>query len=225
MMLPVVSELSELYAATDAGATAALLAKLGVEKALGARLEETRAAVQVRGAEGGCTGATGGLKHTHRHTCTHTHTHTSACSLPSNHPPTHPPTHPSPSPSCPPPPPFPRLQSKLAASLKEYRLLHGAHMRNPGALLYPTSMRYLPALLLGLLKTTAFRWVGGWMGGQGRWSGGCWCTVKGAGTARLRGTPYVWGWGQACPALSTNKREVQAFCLQPCSSPAAVVRW
>jgi hypothetical protein len=37
-------------------------------------------------------------------------------------------------------------------------LLHGAHVRNPGALIYPSSLRYLPAYVLGLIKSTAFRW-------------------------------------------------------------------
>lgn len=43
-------------------------------------------------------------------------------------------------------------------TLKEYRLLHGAHVRNPGALVYPATLRYMPAYLLGLVKSTAFRW-------------------------------------------------------------------
>lgn len=49
------------------------------------------------------------------------------------------------------------LQSKLSLTLKEYRLLHGAHVRNPGALIYPSTLRYMPAFLLGLVKATAFR--------------------------------------------------------------------
>jgi hypothetical protein len=49
------------------------------------------------------------------------------------------------------------LQSKLSLSLKEYRLLHGAHVRNPGALIYPSTLKYLPAYVLGLIKTSAFR--------------------------------------------------------------------
>jgi hypothetical protein len=49
------------------------------------------------------------------------------------------------------------LQTKLSLTLKEYRLLHGAHVRNPGALIYPSTLRYMPAYLLGLLKSTAFR--------------------------------------------------------------------
>lgn len=48
MMLPVLSELSELYRAADGGATACLLAKLGVEKSLLAKLEDTRQALTVR---------------------------------------------------------------------------------------------------------------------------------------------------------------------------------
>ena len=46
LALPVVSDLADLYRAVDGGATAALLAKLAVEKAYGARLDETRAAIQ-----------------------------------------------------------------------------------------------------------------------------------------------------------------------------------
>lgn len=49
------------------------------------------------------------------------------------------------------------LQTKLSLTLKEYRLLHGAHVRNPGALIYPSTLRYMPAYLLGLVKSTAFR--------------------------------------------------------------------
>jgi protein transport protein SEC24 len=48
MALPVLSELSELYRASDGAATACLLAKLGVEKALLAKLEDTRQALTVR---------------------------------------------------------------------------------------------------------------------------------------------------------------------------------
>jgi hypothetical protein len=50
MVLPVLSELSELYRASDGAATACLLAKLGVEKSLMAKLEDTRQALAVRGA-------------------------------------------------------------------------------------------------------------------------------------------------------------------------------
>jgi hypothetical protein len=49
MMLPVLSELSELYRAADGAATACLLAKLGVEKSLMAKLEDTRQALLVGG--------------------------------------------------------------------------------------------------------------------------------------------------------------------------------
>jgi len=45
LAVPVVPDLADLYRAVDGGATAALLAKLAVEKACGARLEETRAAI------------------------------------------------------------------------------------------------------------------------------------------------------------------------------------
>jgi protein transport protein SEC24 len=44
--VPVVPDLPDLYRAVDGGAMAALLAKLAVEKAYGARLDETRAAIQ-----------------------------------------------------------------------------------------------------------------------------------------------------------------------------------
>jgi hypothetical protein len=50
MVLPVLSELSELYRASDGAATACLLAKLGVEKSLMAKLEDTRQALTVRAA-------------------------------------------------------------------------------------------------------------------------------------------------------------------------------
>jgi len=93
MMLPAVTELSELYRAADTGAMVTMLAKLAVEKSLTSKLDDTRMAVQV----------------------------------------------------------------KLANSLKEYRMLHGAHVRNPGALIYPTSLKYMPAFLLGLIKCGAFR--------------------------------------------------------------------
>lgn len=49
------------------------------------------------------------------------------------------------------------VQLKLSAALREYRLLHGAAVRNPGALVYPSSLRYLPAYVLGLVKSTALR--------------------------------------------------------------------
>lgn len=54
MMLPVLSELSELYRAADGAATACLLAKLGVEKSLMAKLEDTRQALLVRAGASGC---------------------------------------------------------------------------------------------------------------------------------------------------------------------------
>lgn len=47
MMLPVVSDLSEMYRAADGAATACLLAKLGLEKSLMAKLEDTRQALMV----------------------------------------------------------------------------------------------------------------------------------------------------------------------------------
>lgn len=45
---PVVQEVNELFRATDAAATAALLAKLAVEKSYSSKLDETRAAIQAR---------------------------------------------------------------------------------------------------------------------------------------------------------------------------------
>jgi hypothetical protein len=57
-----------------------------------------------------------------------------------------------------------RTQTKLSSAFKEYRLLHGAHVRNPGALIYPSTLRYLPAHVLGLIKSAAFR------------CGGCGCS-------------------------------------------------
>lgn len=48
LAMPVVAEVPELFRAIDGGATLALLAKLAVEKSTSAKLEETRAAIQVR---------------------------------------------------------------------------------------------------------------------------------------------------------------------------------
>jgi len=59
MMLPVLSELSELYRAADGAATVTLLAKLGVEKSLMAKLEDTRQALLVRVVEWGAVGRGG----------------------------------------------------------------------------------------------------------------------------------------------------------------------
>ena len=47
MMLPAVTELSELYRAADTGAIVTMLAKLAVEKSLTSKLDDTRMAVQV----------------------------------------------------------------------------------------------------------------------------------------------------------------------------------
>lgn len=52
MMLPVLTELSELYRAADGAATACLLAKLGVEKSLMSKLDDTRQALLVRVMQG-----------------------------------------------------------------------------------------------------------------------------------------------------------------------------
>ncbi|GLI64093.1 hypothetical protein VaNZ11_007265, partial [Volvox africanus] len=48
MAVPVVSELSDLYNATDAGAMACMMAKLSVEKYLSSRLDETRQSLHLR---------------------------------------------------------------------------------------------------------------------------------------------------------------------------------
>ncbi len=48
MALPVVQELSELYRSADAGATACLLGKLGVEKAGQSKLDDTRKALEMK---------------------------------------------------------------------------------------------------------------------------------------------------------------------------------
>lgn len=65
MMLPVLSELSELYRAADGAATACLLAKLGVEKSLMAKLDDTRQALLVRQGAGwavpGCASPLAGV--------------------------------------------------------------------------------------------------------------------------------------------------------------------
>lgn len=57
MMLPVLAELSELYRAADGAATVCLLAKLGVEKSLIAKLEDTRQALMVSNSAAGSTSA------------------------------------------------------------------------------------------------------------------------------------------------------------------------
>jgi protein transport protein SEC24 len=49
------------------------------------------------------------------------------------------------------------LEGRVAAALREYRLLHAAAARNPQALVFPSSLRLLPALALGLLKHAALR--------------------------------------------------------------------
>lgn len=48
MALPVVSDLVELYKASDAGATAALLAKVSVERSYSAKLDDVRMGVSHR---------------------------------------------------------------------------------------------------------------------------------------------------------------------------------
>lgn len=47
-MLPVVTDVSELYKTADGGAMATLIAKLAIEKSYSSKLEETRNAIQVR---------------------------------------------------------------------------------------------------------------------------------------------------------------------------------
>ena len=49
------------------------------------------------------------------------------------------------------------LGLQVGAAFKEYRLLHAAAARAPGALVFPQTLRYLPLFTLGLLKGTAFR--------------------------------------------------------------------
>eukprot|EP00877_Chromochloris_zofingiensis_P002473 jgi/Chrzof1/12226/Cz06g26070.t1 len=48
MAIPIVTDLSEMYRAADGGAIATMLAKLGVEKSLTAKLEDTRQALQAK---------------------------------------------------------------------------------------------------------------------------------------------------------------------------------
>lgn len=47
-MLPVVTDVSELYKTADGGAMATLIAKLAIEKSYASKLEETRNAIQVQ---------------------------------------------------------------------------------------------------------------------------------------------------------------------------------
>ena len=46
-MLPVVSDIGELYRTADGGAMATLISKLAVEKSYQSKLDETRSAIQV----------------------------------------------------------------------------------------------------------------------------------------------------------------------------------
>lgn len=48
LMLPVVTDIGELYRTADGGAMASLIAKLAIEKSYQSKLDETRSAVQVR---------------------------------------------------------------------------------------------------------------------------------------------------------------------------------
>ena len=54
MALPVVTDLIELYKASDAGATAALLAKLSVERSYSAKLDDVRMGVSHAWIRRGC---------------------------------------------------------------------------------------------------------------------------------------------------------------------------
>lgn len=47
LMLPVVSDIGELYRTADGGAMATLISKLAVEKSYQSKLDETRNAIQV----------------------------------------------------------------------------------------------------------------------------------------------------------------------------------
>lgn len=48
MAVPIVSELADMFAATDAGAMTTMMAKLSVEKYLSSRLDETRQSLHAR---------------------------------------------------------------------------------------------------------------------------------------------------------------------------------
>jgi hypothetical protein len=80
------------------------------------------------------------------------------------------------------------LQAKLSAALREYRLLHGAHVRHPGALIYPSSLRYLAVFVLGLLKSTAFRCV------RVEDVGNKTLKSKPCGALRQKGSEWMHGW-------------------------------
>jgi hypothetical protein len=82
-------------------------------------------------------------------------------------------------------------QTKLSLTLKEYRLLHGAHVRNPGALIYPSTLRYMPSYLLGLVKSTAFR-----------------CAQAGLSVC-LFGSPSLCACPSLCPSLWMSCRGTQ----------------
>jgi len=93
MVVPIVSELSDLYKGADGAALAALNAKLSVEKSLMSRLDESRSSVQAR----------------------------------------------------------------LAAALKEFRLMNASSIRQTNKLVYPETLRYLPLWSLGTMKSAALR--------------------------------------------------------------------
>lgn len=106
LMVPVVTELADLYRGADAGAIANLLAKLAVEKSYCAKLDDARQ----------------------------------------------------------------ECQARLIAALKEFKLLHGQAAGARGGmgqaaalhskLIYPDTLKMLPALTLGILKGTALRGSG-----------------------------------------------------------------
>ena len=53
MSVPVVTELSDMFKALDSAATTTLMAKMGVEKTLTSRLDETRNSIQTKVQAGG----------------------------------------------------------------------------------------------------------------------------------------------------------------------------
>lgn len=53
------------------------------------------------------------------------------------------------------------IEGKLVAGLREYRSMHSSHFRGINKLIYPDSLKYLPLWVLGILKSSALRWVPG----------------------------------------------------------------
>lgn len=149
-------DLIDLYKTADAGATAALLGKLSIERAFASKLDDVRS-----GAFPGC-GLLGGERTRQlqegrllaaRFVClpgvpAGSLNQTAGCS-----------------PHDPPPPLRPRpaaIQQRLAASLREYRMLHmrGAGGLSPNSLVLPERLKAMPLLCLGLVKTAALRGSG-----------------------------------------------------------------